>query len=90
LAVVPEGRKRVFVPMLRDDAIGEEICDHRKSEMITICNITKLGVNLLDHLCQGNDGSWNGRRWPVVIFYQLLNTAAINAHCIFNSNQQKG
>lgn len=65
-----------------DDAIDDSTGEDRKPDIVTFYNRTKIGVDLLDQLCQNYDVSRNTRRWPMVLFYDLLNIAAINAYCI--------
>ncbi|XP_055839580.1 piggyBac transposable element-derived protein 4-like [Episyrphus balteatus] len=72
--------------MHNDDAIDSSTGDQRKPEMITDYNHTKIGVDMVDQLCQNYDVSRNTRRWPMVIFYDLLNISGINALCIYKSN----
>jgi hypothetical protein len=46
----------VLSPMHHADATDEETCEHEEPEMMTLSNITKLGVNLLDHLIMVHGG----------------------------------
>jgi hypothetical protein len=48
--------------------------------------LTKGGVDTVDQLCATYDVSRNWRRWPLTVFYALLNVAGINAQVIFASN----
>jgi len=41
---------------------------------------------LVDQYCQNYNVARNTKRWPMVIFYNLLNVAAINALCIYKAN----
>ncbi|KAK9708404.1 Transposase IS4 [Popillia japonica] len=54
--------------------------------MVTFYNKTKAGVDVLDQLCCNYDVARNCRRWPLVIFYNLMNIAAINAMCVWSFN----
>nr|CAH7753026.1 unnamed protein product [Callosobruchus chinensis] len=51
--------------------------------MVTFYNMTKGGVDVLDQLCHNYDVSRSTRRWPMVLFYDLLNITAVNAFCIY-------
>lgn len=66
-----------------DDGIDDTTGADHKPEMMTFYNMTKVGVDLVDHLCQKNNIARNTRRWPMMLFYNFLNIAAINALCIF-------
>jgi len=71
--------------MHNDDTIDEE--NHpKKPEMITFYNKTKIGVDLVDQLYEKYNVARNTRRWPMVIFYDLLNISAINVICIYKAN----
>lgn len=84
----PKKNKSVILvsSMHHDDAIDLESGDKRKPEIVTFYNHTKIGVDLVDQLCQKYNVARNTRRWPMVVFYNLLNIAGINALCIFKAN----
>uniref|UniRef100_A0A1B6FAD5 PiggyBac transposable element-derived protein domain-containing protein n=1 Tax=Cuerna arida TaxID=1464854 RepID=A0A1B6FAD5_9HEMI len=65
-----------------DETTGEQ----RKPEIITFYNSTKGGVDTCDQLCSLYSVSRKSRRWPLVIFFCLLNTVGINAQVIHASN----
>lgn len=71
--------------MHNDDAIDGE-SEKQKQEMITFYNKTKIGVDLVDQLCQKYNVTRINRRWAMVIFYDLLNISAINTICIYKAN----
>lgn len=73
--------------MHHDDAIDEETGDKKKPDIITFYNRTKTGVDLVDQYCQNYNVARNTKRWEMVIFYNLLNVAAINALCIYKANK---
>lgn len=43
-------------------------------------------MDIVDQLCQKYNLARNTRRWPMVIFYDLLNISAINAMCVHKAN----
>lgn len=57
-----------------------------KPEIILDYNSTKGGVDCVDKLCASYNCARNTRRWPVVVFYSLLNVAGINTMIIFSAN----
>ncbi|XP_072377737.1 uncharacterized protein [Diabrotica undecimpunctata] len=63
--------------------IDESTGDKNKLEIVTFYNMTKVGVDLVDQLCQHNNVAGNIRHWPMVLFYNLANIFAINALCIY-------
>lgn len=70
-----------------DDKIDDTTGHQKKPEMITFYNSTKAGVDVVDELCASYSVSRNSKRWPMTIFYGMLNIAAINANIIFRENQ---
>lgn len=56
--------------------------------MITFYNQTKSGVDVVDKLARTYDVSRNSKRWPLTLFFSILNHAGINAMIlhIFNNN----
>lgn len=66
--------------------IDEETGDKRKPEVVTFYNATKSGVDVVDELSASYDVSRNSKRWPLTIFFTLLNCAAINAMVIHSAN----
>lgn len=72
-----------------DDKIDSTTGDQNKPEMITFYNSTKAGVDVVDELCGSYNVSRNSKRWPMTIYYWMLNIAAINANIIFRENLGK-
>nr|CAH7739588.1 unnamed protein product [Callosobruchus chinensis] len=54
-----------------------------KPEIIAFYNQTKGGVDALDQKCTTYATNRRTRRWPMTIFYTILNIAAINAHILY-------
>jgi len=61
--------------MHHDATINHESGDRRKPESITFYNTTKGGVDTHDQLAATYSVARRTRRWPMVIFYAVLNTA---------------
>ncbi|XP_065814652.1 activating transcription factor 7-interacting protein 1 isoform X2 [Labrus bergylta] len=57
----------------------------RKPETVTFYNVTKVGVHVLDRMARRYTVKGRTRRWPVAVFYNLLDMAAINAHVLFKA-----
>ncbi|XP_034549518.1 LOW QUALITY PROTEIN: uncharacterized protein LOC117820014 [Notolabrus celidotus] len=61
----------------------------RKPETVTYYNVTKVGVHVLDQMARQWKRRWpvkgGTRRWPVAMFYNILDMAAINAHVLFKA-----
>lgn len=73
--------------MHNDAAIEADTGDKQKPEIISYYNRTKNGVDLVDKMCSLYDVSRNSRRWPVTVFYDLINLSALNALCIHSANK---
>ncbi|XP_058626543.1 uncharacterized protein LOC131537240 [Onychostoma macrolepis] len=59
--------------------------DKRKPETVTYYNRTKVGVDVLDQMARQYSVKGGTRRWPVAVFYNLLDLAAINACVLYRS-----
>lgn len=55
----------------------------RKPEAIEFYNETKGGVDSFDQMCKNYSCSRRTRRWPMAVFYGLLNAAGINAFIVW-------
>ena len=69
--------------MHHDDKIDPESGDMKKPEIITFYNSTKGGVDMVDQMAGEYDTSRNSRRWPLTVFYTLLNVSTINAYILY-------
>lgn len=85
VSYIPRKNKNVFVlsTMHRDDGIDMET---GKPDIICDYNKTKGGVDTVDKLSAAYNCARITRRWPMVIFYGLLNIAGINSFVIFDNN----
>ena len=59
------------------------VCDSGKPEIIEFYNSTKGGVDNLDKLCVTYTCGRGTRRWPLCLFYCILDIAGVNSHVIF-------
>ncbi|PSN57460.1 hypothetical protein C0J52_08041 [Blattella germanica] len=62
------------------------IPETKKPEIIEFYNKTKGGVDTMDQLCNTYSCSRKTRRWPLCVFYGLMNIAGVNAAVIYNTN----
>lgn len=83
----PKTNKIVLVisTMHNDDSIDSD-CARSKPEMITFYNSTKGGIDSVDQMKEKYSVSRNSRRWPLTIFFSVLNIAGINSQIIFAGN----
>ncbi|GFS67218.1 hypothetical protein TNCV_2902321 [Trichonephila clavipes] len=76
-----------------DDTLVETKPGVMKLENVNFYNMTKGGVDITDEMCSIRDVSRICNRWPLRIFYYLLNTAGINAsilhHLVFPEKEMR-
>nr|BAD07480.1 putative transposase yabusame-W [Bombyx mori] len=89
VSYAPKKNKVVVVmsTMHHDNSIDESTGEKQKPEMITFYNSTKAGVDVVDELSANYNVSRNSKRWPMTLFYGVLNMAAINACIIYRANK---
>ncbi|XP_066257800.1 piggyBac transposable element-derived protein 4-like [Euwallacea similis] len=88
VSYIPKKGKNVllFSTLHHDRKIDTDTNEWKKPEVITFYNFTKGGVDVVDELSGTYSVSRNSRRWPLTLFYSILNSAAINAMIIWKSN----
>ncbi|XP_026331127.1 piggyBac transposable element-derived protein 4-like [Hyposmocoma kahamanoa] len=83
---VPKPNKAVI--MLSSMHHSPEVDDStKKPEIILFYNSTKFGVDLLDQRCSNYSTARRTRRWPLAIFYRLLDVSTSNAYVVSLSAQ---
>ena len=88
VSYIPKKGKVVNIlsTMHHDNKIDVATKDKLKPEIITFYNGTKGGVDTNDELCGTYSVCRRTRRWPHVIFQNLLNIAGVNALIIYKAN----
>lgn len=56
-----------------------------KPEMIDYYNTTKGGVDSIDEKCSVYGSSRRTQRWPMAIFFRILDMSTVNAFIMYNS-----
>jgi len=86
---VPKKNKVVIAvsTLHHDSYIDPTTGDKKKPDIITFYNQTKCGVDRLDQMCSLYDVARNSRRWPLTIFFNLLNICCINALNVYSANK---
>ena len=54
----------------------------KKPETVTFCNKTKCGVDIADTMARQYTVKAGTRRWPVAVFYNIMDLACINAYAL--------
>lgn len=63
---------------------------NKKPEIINAYNATKGAVDTFDQMCGHMNCGRKTRRWPLCIFYAMLNMGCINSYVIYVANFCKG
>ncbi|KAJ8928140.1 hypothetical protein NQ314_019320 [Rhamnusium bicolor] len=58
-----------------------------KPDIIHFYNETKFGVDTFDQMSSNMNCGRKTRRWPMCVFYDMVNIASINSFIIYNSNR---
>lgn len=82
---VPKKNKSVILVSTMHDS-GEIDQETKKPEIILDYNATKGAVDTFDQMCGSYSVKRITRRWPLVIFFSIMDMAGINAFILYNSN----
>ena len=87
VSYVPRPKKNVILisTLHNDNAIDPDSEGQKKPSIITFYNSTKGGVDTTEKMCATFNVSRNIKRWPMVIFFTLLNVGGINACLLYTS-----
>ena len=66
--------------------ISSTSCE-KKPQVILYYNSTKSGVDILDRMVRTNTSKRMTRRWPVALFYHMLDVSAVNAYVVWQQLQ---
>ncbi|XP_029958868.1 piggyBac transposable element-derived protein 3-like [Salarias fasciatus] len=76
-------RKNILLLSTMHPTVSIESDIKKKPETVAFYNATKVGVDVLDRMARMYSVKAATRRWPVAVFCNLLDMAAINAHVLF-------
>lgn len=90
VSYTPKKNRNVLLlsTMHNDDKIDPSTGDSKKPEIITFYNLTKGAVDVVDEMAATYSTARKCNRWPMVIFFSMLNVAAINARIILLSTKK--
>jgi len=85
VSYVPKRNRAVVLlsTMHNDDKLNETT---KKPDIIMDYNRTKGGVDTVDQLCHKYTTKRSTRRWPMCVFYGMIDIAAVNSFVIFLHN----
>uniref|UniRef100_A0A1B6LUY7 PiggyBac transposable element-derived protein domain-containing protein n=1 Tax=Graphocephala atropunctata TaxID=36148 RepID=A0A1B6LUY7_9HEMI len=84
LSFVPKKNKAVCLISTMHHTVETNLAK-KKPEMISFYNSNKCGVDLLDMKCAVFSSSRKTRRWPLAIFYRLVNIGSVNSYITYMS-----
>lgn len=85
LSYVPKEKKAVIMISTMHHMISDDD-ETGKPEIIALYNQTKGGVDGLDHKCSNYSSSRRTRRWPMVVFYTIVDVGCgVNAYVLYQS-----
>lgn len=85
MAVSYKQKKNKCVNLLSSKHNEPVIGEKNKPEVIHYYNSTKGGVDVLDRMCTVYSCSRKTNRWPLCLFYGMLNLAVINSFIMFKA-----
>lgn len=82
LSYVPKQNKSVLLisSMHHEKSFDEE---KNKPEIVCFYNSTKGGVDSMDQKCANYSSNRRSRRWPLSVFYMLVNISAANSYILY-------
>ncbi|CAK1581385.1 unnamed protein product [Parnassius mnemosyne] len=80
----PKSNKLVYLISTIHDQPAINI-DSKKPEIIEFYNSTKGAVDTVDQMCSIMSTSRKTNRWPLCLFYDILNLSIVNAYVIYVS-----
>lgn len=82
LSYVPRKSKAVLLISSMHHSVKDDK-ETSKPEIIADYNMTKGGVDSLDRKCANYSPSRRTNRWPMAIFYAMLNISTVNAYVLY-------
>uniref|UniRef100_UPI00358F4BCF piggyBac transposable element-derived protein 4-like n=1 Tax=Myxine glutinosa TaxID=7769 RepID=UPI00358F4BCF len=86
LSYVPKKNKAVlFLSTLHHEKSIMEGSIKNQPEIITYYNSTKGGVDVMDQMVHNYSCKRQTKRWPLVLWYNILDVASLNAYVLYTS-----
>ncbi|KAL7841086.1 hypothetical protein SRHO_G00247770 [Serrasalmus rhombeus] len=80
----PKRKKVVYILSSMHSVVETEDTTKRKPNTVTQYNNTKCGVDVMDQMREYSVRAGT-RRWPVAVFYNMIDMAALNAHVLYQA-----
>lgn len=86
--VPKKGKAVVLLSTMHDDKAVDDnsVSFKKKPEIIKYYNKTKGGVDTMDQMVRTYSCKRRTRRWPMVLWYNVLDVATLNAYTIFTAH----
>ncbi|XP_047132681.1 piggyBac transposable element-derived protein 4-like [Hydra vulgaris] len=83
-------KKTVILLLTLHREVTEQSDGKKKPEAVLYYNANKCGVDMLDSMCQQMSTKSGCRRWPLAVFFNILDLTGVNVRIIFKKvTQQK-
>ncbi|XP_059411398.1 uncharacterized protein LOC132144849 [Carassius carassius] len=84
-AYAPKRKKTVYILSSMHSVIQTDNTTKRKPNTVTLYNTTKCGMDVIDQMVREYTVRTGTRRWPVAMFYNMIDMAALNAHVLYQA-----
>ncbi|XP_034058307.1 piggyBac transposable element-derived protein 4-like [Gymnodraco acuticeps] len=85
--VPKKGKAVVLLSTMHDDTAVDDQSVKRKPEVIQYYNHTKSGVDTMDQMVRTYTCKRRTRRWPMVLWHNVLDVATLNAFTSYTAQQ---
>uniref|UniRef100_A0A8C5N4E0 PiggyBac transposable element-derived protein domain-containing protein n=1 Tax=Gouania willdenowi TaxID=441366 RepID=A0A8C5N4E0_GOUWI len=82
---VPKRKKTVCLLSSVHSVVETEATRKKKPNTVTDYNSMKCGVDVMDQMVRKYTVRSGTRRWPVAVFYNMIDIAALNAHVLYQA-----
>lgn len=83
--VQKKGKAVILLSTMHDDKAVDDSSQKKKPEVIQYYNKTKGGVDTMDQMVSNYTCKRRTRRWPMVLWYNMLDVATLNAYTNFTA-----
>ncbi|XP_057705991.1 piggyBac transposable element-derived protein 4-like [Corythoichthys intestinalis] len=81
----PKRKKTVYILSSMHSQVETEDSYKQKPNTVTQYNQTKCGVDVMDQMVREYTVRSGTRRWPIAVFYNMIDMAALNAHIVYQA-----
>ncbi|XP_057714103.1 uncharacterized protein LOC130930276 [Corythoichthys intestinalis] len=81
----PKRKNTVYILSNMHSVVETEDTTKRKPNTLTKYNTTKCGVDLMDQMVREFSVRTGTRRWPIAVFYNMIDMAALNAYVLYQA-----